>query len=189
MNLPEILNQNFIDCFLKDWKNITEEQHEMLRERCYFLNKKFTFTEKRIQKLQAISDMLKAEELRIKPHAERIYKVQEQYIAEKLIDDYEVEVIIECWNDNYYRKLSQDFYGNPFFTDTTLLLFCKNLDTTFYEDNWNEFQGPKLKDQFHCYTLHHLYDHTILSWFDILKIDSVWIELRVWNQFFSELKK
>lgn len=70
------------------------------------------------------------------------------------------------------------------------MLFNKELDddNIFYKDNWNEY-GGLLKGQFHCYTLHYLYDHTILSWSDILKIDMVWIEIVVRHQFFSELKK
>jgi hypothetical protein len=192
VKIPEILNQNFVKCFLKDWKNLTDEEGDMLGERAQIISKQFTFTKKRLIKLQRLSDMLKAEEIRIKPHAERIYSLQDSYVAEKIIDDYEVEIIIECWNNNYYRKLNEAFYGNPFFRSTTLSTFHKNQDIMFYEDNWNEFQfmdGHPLKDQFHCYTFHHLYDHTVLTWFDILNIDSVWIELRVWNQFFSELKK
>ena len=193
MDLPEILNQNFTNCFSKGWKNIGHEERDMLYERASLLNDNFTFTKKRLQKIQLLNDILKAEEIRIRPFAETLYKVQQKWIEEKIINDYEVDVVVKCWNNNYYRKkLNKEFYGNPFFTDYTLILFVDNQDNVFYDDNWNEDchgEDYPLKDQFHCYTFHHLSEHCVLSWFDLLKIDAVWIELRVQNQFFSELKK
>jgi hypothetical protein len=192
MILSKKLNQNFINCFLKDWKNLSRAESDMLWERQQLLNKKFNFTKKRIQKLQSLSDMFKTEEQRIKPHADRISSLQANWLSEKLIDDYEIEVHIECWNNNYYRKQDESFYKNPFFIDRSINLFHKIDNDSFYNDNWNEFQFMEehiLRDQFHCYSLHHLYDHTILSWWDIMKIDNVWIEIQVINQFTSDVKK
>ena len=114
MNSLETHTRNFTNCFLKDWKSLTTEEQGLLHKRACALNKNFTFTKKRLLKLKQLSDMLKAEELRIKAHTERIYEIQDKYVTEKLIDDYEVDITFECWNSDYYRKLSRGFQGNPF---------------------------------------------------------------------------
>ena len=49
------------------------------------------------------------------------------------------------------------------------------------ELNHNEFQNwdHAMKDEFHCWLYHCLYDHTDLDWINILRIGSIWIDVKI----------
>lgn len=183
-------DENFIQCFLKDWKGLTKEERYKASKRKRALNDKFVFTEEVMGKLRKINETLQEQTIRVRKQAEIIFTFQEKLLKEKAIDDYEVEVEVQCWNNRYYRRWDEEFYGNPFYTDYYFLLFDPDTDEIFFTDNWNEFQGRTehpLCKEFHCYLFHNLYDHTYLAWEDILRIEEIWIEIKPWNQFFLKL--
>jgi len=180
-------DENFIKCFLKEWKNLTNEECQLAAKRQHTLNEKFIFTNEAILKLREINETLQEQAFRIRKQVEIIYAFQQKLLKDKTIDDYEIEVEMQCWNNKYYRRWNEEFYGNPFYSDYILHLFDEKIDNIFFTDNWNEYQyctDHPLAKEFHCYFFHHLYDHTYLAWKDILRIEEIWIEVYARNQFF-----
>jgi hypothetical protein len=180
-------DENFIQCFLKGWENLTREEDELAFKRQHKLNQKFIFTDEAILKLRKINETLHEQAFRIRKQLKIIYAFQEKLLIDEVIDDYEVDVEMQCWNNRYYRRWNEEFYGNPFYTDYILTLFNEDEPDIFFTDNWNEYQyRPEhpLSKEFHCYFFHHLYDHTYLAWEDILRIEEIWIEVYATNQFF-----
>jgi hypothetical protein len=180
----------FVQCFLKGWENLSIEDRDTVYERKYLLNKNFVFTEEVKSKLRAINSVLQKEELRIKFQSEKIIALQEEWTSNGIIDDYELDVIMHCWNDGFYEQWHPEFENNSFFSDYWFHHFTKDRDEIFYTDNWNKFQGRQehpFAKGFHCYTFHHLYDHTPLAWEDILRIEKIWVEVKVGNQFFIQI--
>ncbi len=55
----------FVQCWLKDWKNLTHEENEIVYKRKRLLNDQFVFTNAIIQQLRKINSILKNEETRI----------------------------------------------------------------------------------------------------------------------------
>lgn len=55
-------------------------------------------------------------------------------------------------------------------------------------ENWNHtsLTPDELHEEYYCYTFHCLYEHTPLAWEDIMRIDSVWIDLKITHQFLSD---
>ena len=190
MESIEQLNSAFVKGFLKDWKNLTKEESEAIFNRKFVLNKDFQFTEEVIRRLRFINDMLRKEELRILEKTQKIWAIQEALLKELVIDDYEVDTEINCWGGTYYISLHEDFEGNPFYKNHTLHVFWKEKSELHFTENWNDFENQPnhpLAREYHCYLFHHLYDHTQLAWEDILRIDEIWVEITIRNQFFSTL--
>lgn len=50
--------------------------------------------------------------------------------------------------------------------------------------NHNEFQhwDHLMKDEYHCWLYHSLYDHTDLDWYNILRIGDIWVNIDVTYQ-------
>ena len=47
-------------------------------------------------------------------------------------------------------------------------------------ENWNAFQffpDHPMKDDYHCWLFHELYEHSNLSWNDLLRIESLWLDI------------
>ena len=56
------------------------------------------------------------------------------------------------------------------------------------EDSHNEFRGWEnhpMKNDYHCWWFHCLYDHNHLEWEDMLKIGEFWSDLKVYYQYFD----
>ncbi len=105
----------FVQCWLKDWKNLTNEENEIVYKRKRLLNDQFVFTDIVIQQLRKINSILKNEETRVLQQSKAIYVTQKKWLEEKGIDDYEAKIELTCWNDSYYTLWNQEFEGNPFF--------------------------------------------------------------------------
>ncbi len=184
-------DQLLIACIQKDW-SLTKQEREHLETRKRSLNQKFSFTKRNLSKLRRLNDVLKQKEMEINVHANLIRSIQLQWIENKLIADYEIDFKLSLWS-NVFDKLHPACEGNPFYKDRILMTFGHKdieADTAIMKDNWNEFlhyPGHPLANEFHCYTLHHIYDHTYLSWSDIVSIDDVWIEIIVTNQFLIKI--
>ena len=183
----ELCNHIFVECFLKDWKNLDYRETDLILKRQRHLNQKFIFFEEHVLKLRKLNNKLAFLEDRAKTHHFNLIENQEKLVKDMVIDDYEVQCKISLWNENYYTSIHPDFEGNPFYADSSLFFLPEN-DPLIPDGNWNTFScehGHLLKNEHFCHTFHHVYDHLYLAWEDILRIDDVWIGVVVNNQFFS----
>lgn len=178
----------FIKIIQKKSRDITIEEQTNLVERNKYVNVVFEFTPAVCEKLLLLNQKLLDEEKRIFGLYKNIQKQCKELVSSKSIDDYEIEIVLECWNDNYYKKFDPSIDGNPFFeTECNFMGFQEA--TTYTDLDFNDTilktTIPKMN---HCYSFHHLYDHSYLTWFDLCNIDSVWVELMVTYQYFSTIE-
>lgn len=179
---------NFIKIIQKESREITPEERIALLKRNKYINKLFEFTPEVCKKLFLLNKKLLEEEKRIFDFYRNIQKQCKKLVYSKFIDDYEIVVVLKCWNDNYYKKFDPSIDGNPFFeTECDFMGFqeAKTYTELDFNDTHLDVTMSKLK---HCYSFHHLYDHSPLTWFDLRNIDSVWVELTVTYQHFSTIK-
>lgn len=188
MNLNRKREINFIKLIQKESRKITIDEQAVLLERNKYVNVLFEFTPEVCKKLLLLNKKLLQEEKRIFELYKNIQKQCKELVSGKFIDDYEIKISVKCWNDNYYKKFDPSIDGNPFFkTDCNFMGFQET--ATYTELDFNDIiikaTMPKMN---HCYSFYHLYEHTYLTWFDLCKIDSVWIELIVNYQHFTTIK-
>ncbi len=182
----------FTQCFLKDWKGLSKIEKKVLRDRRKYMDSIFVFSEENIAKLQKINDMLHKKEEAIHAHANLLRKRQKEYVDSNRIDDYEIDFELLLFS-SVYDKFHPDFEGNSYYSNESLFHFGDNendAEEFFVKENWNEFANsshPLAKDH-HCYTFHCIYDHSFLSWQDIMQIEDVWINIVILNQFCLEIK-
>ena len=179
---------NFIKIIQKTGSEITQEERKILLERNKYVNLIFEFTPSVCKKLLLLNKKLLEEEKRIYSLYKNIHTQCKELVSYKYIDDYEIEIKLECWNDNYYKKFDSSIEDNPFFeTEFNFMGFQEASTYTELDFNDTNLKAamPKMN---HCYSFHHLYDHTDLTWFDLCNIDSVWIELIVNYQHFTVIK-
>lgn len=97
------------------------------------------------------------------------------------LEDYEIECTIafilkeddpefNVDSDNILAKLKE--------------FFCKKyIENNPLADgkNYNEFQNwnHPMKNEHHCWLYHSLYDHAHLNWNDMLRIGSIWIDIKI----------
>ncbi len=71
-----------------------------------------------------------------------------------------------------------------------LIRFGKNEADSSIE-NWNEYHIPDLdnpdQEEHHCWLFHQLYDHSELSWADLLRIGSIWVDVNLTLQHFQDM--
>ncbi|TRX36283.1 hypothetical protein [Flavobacterium restrictum] len=128
------------------------------------------------------------EEKRIFGLYQNIQKQCKELVYSKVIDYYEIEIVLKLWNDNYYKKFDPSIEGNPFFeTECNFMTLQESAIYTELDFNDTILKAtmPKMK---HCYSIHNLYDHCHLTWFDLCNIDSIWVELMVTYQRFSTIE-
>ncbi len=79
-----------------------------------------------------------------------------------------------------YRKLNFEFNDDA----------NREYKDWLFNENHNEYENGQTKfgKQNHCILLHELYDHTILSWQDIVDIEDIWFEINIKVQNFSSNK-
>lgn len=92
-------------------------------------------------------------------------------------------MIISSYSDNHYKNLDKSLIGNSII-ETHCNFMNHQEENTYIEENWKE---KTLKEPYidfnHCYSFHHLYDHTFLTWYDLSIIENIWIEIKVDYQF------
>ena len=188
MILNRNLEINFIKNIQKKHSQLTMEEQIKMFERNNKVNSKFELNKINCNRLLLLNRKLFEKEKRIYSLYKDLENQCKKLIKSQLINDFEIEITLECWNNNYYKKFDSNLEGNPFFeTSCNFMNFqndieYKNLD--FYELSKN----ITLQKTKHCYTFHHLYDHTNLTLFDLCNIDEIWMELKVNYQHFSVIK-
>lgn len=190
MEIDHTLEKEFIRILqIKNWNRTTEE-HNTLRKRNEIIMSQFEFNDSVFQKLERLNEMLLHEEKRIFVQY-RVIEANAKLLVEKgLIDDYEIEIEMSCWNDFYYQSIDPEMEGNPFFEVwDSFMMFQENETYEFKDFTERSLTGDTPITKFdHCYSFHFLYYHHYdLTWFDINNIDEIWMDIKVDYQFFSKV--
>ena len=127
------------------------------------------FTNEQRRKLNSINERLYDLERRVVPRA-------------KQIDLCAKDIKEAC---DHFCELLLSFYSK----DKLLMRyrqFMNHIDDYFYTENQNEFRNwptHEMSGEWHCWFYHCLYDHTDLSWDEILTIDRMDGKLRSWYDY------
>ena len=127
------------------------------------------FTNEQRRKLNSINERLYDLERRVVPRA-------------KQIDLCAKDIKEAC---DHFCELLLSFYSK----DELLMRygqFMNHIDDYFYTENQNEFRNwptHEMSGEWHCWFYHCLYDHTDLSWDEILTIDRMDGKLRSWYDY------
>ena len=127
------------------------------------------FTKEQRRKLNSINERLYDLERRIVPRAKQI-----DLCAKDIKEAYD-----------HFCELLLSFYSK----DELLIRygqFMNHIDDYFYTENQNEFRNwptHEMSGEWHCWFYHCLYDHTDLSWDEILTIDRMDGKLRSWYDY------
>ena len=127
------------------------------------------FTKEQRRKLNSINERLYDLERRVVPRA-------------KQIDICAKDIKEAC---DHFCELLLSFYSK----DELLMRygqFMNHIDDYFYTENQNEFKNwptHEMSGEWHCWFYHCLYDHTDLSWDEILTIDRMDGKLRSWYDY------
>ena len=127
------------------------------------------FTKEQRRKLNSINERLYDLERRVVPRA-------------KQIDLCAKDIKEAC---DHFCELLLSFYSK----DELIMRyeeFMNHIDDYFYTENQNEFENwptHEMSGEWHCWFYHCLYDHTDLSWDEILTIDRMDGKLRSWYDY------
>lgn len=127
------------------------------------------FTNEQRRKLNSINERLYDLECRVVPRAKQI-----DLCAKDIKEAYD-----------HFCELLLSFYSK----DELLMRygqFMNHIDDYFYTENQNEFRNwptHEMSGEWHCWFYHCLYDHTDLSWDEILTIDRMDGKLRSWYDY------
>ena len=122
------------------------------------------FTNEQRRKLNSINERLYDLERRVVPRAKQI-----DLCAKDIKEAYD-----------HFCELLLSFYSK----DELIMRygqFMDHIDDYFYTENQNEFRNwptHEMSSEWHCWFYHCLYDHTSLSWDEILTIDRMDGKLR-----------
>jgi hypothetical protein len=188
MILNRNLEINFIKNIQKKHSPLTIEEQMKLLERNNKVNSKFELNVINSNRLLFLNKKLFDEEKRMFSLYKNIEAQCKELVKNQLIDDFELEITLECWNKNYYKNFDSDLEGNPFYEISCDFMNFQD-DIIYKKLDFYEFKAnlPIQKTE-HCYTFHHLYDHTILTFFDLCNIDEIWMELKVIQQNYTNIK-
>ena len=124
------------------------------------------------------------EEKRAIEFGRKLRKQLDELLEKKLIDDYNFDCELSCFSsDSETNKKFNTEEGNPIFE--SLYRILDEEDETI---NWKEnyfTNGTPLDDLYFSYAMHCICWHSDLSFEDILAIDSIWIDIKVDYQFFT----
>ena len=127
------------------------------------------FTKEQRRKLNSINERLYDLERRVVPRAKQI-----DLCAKDIKEAYD-----------HFCELLLSFYSK----DELIMRyeeFMNHIDDYFYTENQNEFRNwptHEMSGEWHCWFYHCLYDHTDLSWDEILTIDRMEGKLRSWYDY------
>jgi hypothetical protein len=190
---------NFIRIIHKNPNAITRSEKNINKQRLNYIKEQFEFTTEVYKKLIHLNEQLRQEEKRILCQYRQIEKKCDLMVTKKEIDSYNLEVVVNYYNNNHYSKYDPSFENKPFFETGREGDFMEYSQKRIQFDTicWNTlYDGHKgiilrnspLSEIDHCFSFHHLYDHTDLTWFDIHNIDEINMEIKVDYQFIGKIK-
>ena len=145
-------------------------------------------TKENIEKIKHINDLLKKEEIRILPYAQKLHETLKLSKEKKEIEDYNFKTVLEVYSvDDDCNKRHNTEEGDPIFMEHFNLFTKCSLDANdmVYSENWNLYckgNHPLANIPF-CYSMHCIRSHSGFTWQDILDISHIWIDLKVDYQF------
>jgi hypothetical protein len=197
MKIDKELEIAFIRAIQKKSNERNESEKKAIYDRNEHLNSQFKWSIELDEKLMLINNKLREEEKKVFNQYRKIEKQCKVMIAKKEIKDFNIEVESDYWNNKHYNNYDPVVYGNPFYKNTSdsFMTGYRQLGEEYQTDCSNTVsqmlfipQDSLIAKANHCYSFHHLYDHSALTWFDIYNIDEVWMEIKVDYQFFSKIK-
>jgi hypothetical protein len=179
MKLDKELETNFIKAIQKHGIDRSKLEDKQVWKRNKSVEEQFKKTPKVLEKLDVINEKLRQEEKRIFYQYRSIEKQCKQMVMNKEIDDYNIEIVTNLWNDAYYKRHDPEVEGNPFY-DMSFVDFMNWQEGEEYNPaSHNPFYGVEYCRTFYCLVFH-CHD---LTWFDLYNIDEVWMEIKVDYQF------
>lgn len=150
------------------------------------------YSDERIQIYRKINEKLYVTEKKMKNDFERLSHYCRSLVDSGYIVDYEIAFEI-----SFYLDENDPDYTNYDDNILAILIFRwkseHEWNSLLSNDlNYNIFQNDSdhpLRNEHHCYLFHRLYDHTDLSWNDILRIGMVWFEIKTTFQNSYSLKE
>ena len=104
------------------------------------------------------------------------------------LEDYEIDLELSLYlkeDDKEYKEDDDNIIMT--LNDYVKGISDKECDYPWDDTNHNEFHirnNPhNMKDEHHCWFYHCLYDHTELTWDDMLRIGSFWMDIHVHYQY------
>lgn len=196
MKINKELELAFIRAIQKHTVERTKKEEKAIDDRNEYIDGQFKWSTELDEKLVLLNDKLREEEKKVFVQYRKIEKQCKLMVDNKEIIDFNIKVESEYWNNKHYKKYDPEVYGNPFYINTwdPFMTSCRQMDDEYDTDCSNTLSQmcfiPKdslIAKANHCYSFHHLYDHTKLTWFDIYNIDEVWMEIKVDYQFFRKI--
>lgn len=186
-------------------KKIDDELEEYLRIRKRKLNETFEWTPENMERFLSLNQKLIDCWKKLFAEAQTIFNVLQKRIDEKddFLHDFEIEAKVD--SDIYVPDEDgeldepQDCIEEVLMDSLRTVSRIVNRKTfgseqcfewVIYldkEQNWNHDFGGKFDNHFISQAIHELYDHSRLSFPDILKINRLWAELEVRHQHFQDL--
>lgn len=190
MKIDKELEIDFIRAIQKMPSERTFREEGRINKRYHYIENQFEFTPKVNEKIMLLNEKLRQEEKRVFYHYRLIEKQCNLMVANKEIDDFNIEVVLSFWNNKHYRKFESSVDGNSFFKTTDDFMTMQRDEVEYnpepHNDHHDKAPFPEIN---HCYSFHNLYDHCReLTWFDIYNIDEVWMGIKADYQFFSKIK-
>jgi len=178
-----------------------KKRFQILNDRKHNQNKRFVFDDYNLTRVERINNLL---DKKLKDAYHQAGQLEQNLIHEienknSFISDYEIDFNLSLYAENKYKDI-EDLQGNSFFEFRPTIGYYKYDKDKIFENekhkewllntNHNEYEntGHPLKNQHHCWLLHELYDHTYLSWQDIVDIEEVWFEVILTVQNFESIK-
>lgn len=196
MKIDKAHEIDFIRAIQKHTNERTKKEEKAIDTRNEYINSQFKWSTELDEKLVFLNDTLRKEEKKALNQYRKIEKQCELMVDNKEIKDFNIQLESEYWNNKHYKKYDSEIYGNPFYKNTWDPFMGSHQMEEEYDNSCSNTvsqmcfvpQDSLIAKSNHCYSFHHLYDHTDLTWFDIYNIDEVWMEIKVDYQFFKKIK-
>jgi len=153
------------------------------------------FTDEQIEKFRALNNFLTKFEFNLKSEIQAIFKTRDKF---NVSDDYVFDEI--TINLSFYLSQNDEYYDEDYDNCIIVLTESFNIDRDLErEDYWGladgnchntllNRQGHVMQDDKHCWIMHALYDHTELSYDEILKISYIDISYKIQHNKKSMIK-
>jgi hypothetical protein len=139
-----------------------------------------------LNELQIANNRLKKLQDKLLCEAIKLDKELLKRVADKndFLFDYEIEIEI-----SFYLKENEENIFSTIEEYLKNISLNKDKDIWKWSENHNEFFGRTdhfMKNEYHCWWFHCLYDHNNLGFEEILKIGKIWSDIKVYYQYLEE---
>lgn len=187
MKIDNELELKYLEAIGKQCAKRSDKNNDAVNKRNHFVHKHFQLNEMVINQISELNTKMRSEEERIFPLYRKLIQENEKLVMKKTIDDFNLEVVISTFSDKHYNNLNPELKGNAII-ETNCDFMLHQEGELYMEEDWKDAGVPEgLRNFKHCYSFHHLYDHTDLTWYDLQHIEAIWFEIKIDYQFFIEI--